>query len=435
VRRHGEEAPRWSSAATRPSSSSTTPTSMPRSPARSPRSTATPARPASAPTACWCRTASTTPSPRSSPPPSRNSSLGDGAQDGINMGPLIDEGAVAKVKSFVADAVAKGATRGHRRQAPRARRQLLRAHHPHRRDDRTCAWQRGDLRPGRAGVPLQDRGRGHRAGQRHRVRPRLYFYARDMAASGAWPKRWNTASSASTTGHHLHRGRALRRREGIRPRPRRLQVRHRRLPRDQVPVHGRQLIHFSHTCFQVVAYDGYVRLAERLNALAPGDAPKKTIFMSTGAEAVENAVKIARALHRSPRCHRLQRWLPRPHHDGDGAHRQGGALQDRLRPVPGRRSTTRAFRITWHGVSVDGFAGGHRAPVQVRHRARSRGGLHRRAGAGRGRLHGGAAGVHAGAAHALRRARHPADRRRGAVGLSLAPAASSRWSTTMCAPT
>src|SRR5690606_1387613 len=45
-----------------------------------------------------------------------------------------------------------------------------------------------------------------------------------------------------------------------------------------------QLTHFSHTCFQVVAYDGYLRLAERLNALAPGDAPKKTMLVSTGAE-------------------------------------------------------------------------------------------------------------------------------------------------------
>lgn len=56
-----------------------------------------------------------------------------------------------------------------------------------------------------------------------------------------------------------------------------------------------QLRRFTHTCIQVVAYDSYVRLAERLNALAPGPAPKKTLFLSTGAEAVENAVKIARA--------------------------------------------------------------------------------------------------------------------------------------------
>jgi 4-aminobutyrate aminotransferase/(S)-3-amino-2-methylpropionate transaminase len=56
----------------------------------------------------------------------------------------------------------------------------------------------------------------------------------------------------------------------------------------------RQLERFSHTCFQVAPYDVYVRLAERLNRLAPGDSRKKTIFLTTGAEAVENAVKIAR---------------------------------------------------------------------------------------------------------------------------------------------
>jgi len=52
---------------------------------------------------------------------------------------------------------------------------------------------------------------------------------------------------------------------------------------------------FTHTCYQVVPYAGYVTLAERLNALVPGDFPKKTVFFTTGAEAVENAVKIARA--------------------------------------------------------------------------------------------------------------------------------------------
>jgi 4-aminobutyrate aminotransferase len=56
-----------------------------------------------------------------------------------------------------------------------------------------------------------------------------------------------------------------------------------------------QLEHFSHTCFQVVAYEHYIALAERLNKLAPGPTPKKTFFMNTGAEAVENAVKVARA--------------------------------------------------------------------------------------------------------------------------------------------
>jgi 4-aminobutyrate aminotransferase/(S)-3-amino-2-methylpropionate transaminase len=53
--------------------------------------------------------------------------------------------------------------------------------------------------------------------------------------------------------------------------------------------------HYTHTSFQVVPYGPYIELAEKLNALAPGDAPKKTLLVTTGAEAVENAVKIARA--------------------------------------------------------------------------------------------------------------------------------------------
>ncbi|HLH00056.1 MAG TPA: 4-aminobutyrate--2-oxoglutarate transaminase [Bryobacteraceae bacterium] len=55
-----------------------------------------------------------------------------------------------------------------------------------------------------------------------------------------------------------------------------------------------------HTCFMVTPYDSYIRLAEKLNALAPGTWPKKTLFVNSGAEAVENAVKIARAYTRRP---------------------------------------------------------------------------------------------------------------------------------------
>jgi 4-aminobutyrate aminotransferase/(S)-3-amino-2-methylpropionate transaminase len=56
-----------------------------------------------------------------------------------------------------------------------------------------------------------------------------------------------------------------------------------------------QLERFHHTSFNVMAYEGYVALAARLNKAAPGDFAKKTFLVSTGAEAVENAVKIARA--------------------------------------------------------------------------------------------------------------------------------------------
>ncbi len=55
-----------------------------------------------------------------------------------------------------------------------------------------------------------------------------------------------------------------------------------------------QLEQFTHVCFQVTPYEPYVALAERLNAVVPARGPKKTIFFTTGAEAIENAVKIAR---------------------------------------------------------------------------------------------------------------------------------------------
>jgi 4-aminobutyrate aminotransferase len=56
-----------------------------------------------------------------------------------------------------------------------------------------------------------------------------------------------------------------------------------------------QLQRFTHTCYQVVPYAEYVSLAERINAIVPIDGPVKTAFFSTGAEAVENAIKIARS--------------------------------------------------------------------------------------------------------------------------------------------
>jgi 4-aminobutyrate aminotransferase/(S)-3-amino-2-methylpropionate transaminase len=71
-----------------------------------------------------------------------------------------------------------------------------------------------------------------------------------------------------------------------------LNVGHRH-PRVTAAVHE-QLDELTHTCFQVTPYQSYVVLAERLNALAPGPTPKKSILFSTGAEAVENALKIAR---------------------------------------------------------------------------------------------------------------------------------------------
>src|SRR5699024_7383080 len=51
---------------------------------------------------------------------------------------------------------------------------------------------------------------------------------------------------------------------------------------------------FIHTCFHVAPYESYIQLAERLNDATPGDFAKKTMFVNSGSEAVENAIKMAR---------------------------------------------------------------------------------------------------------------------------------------------
>jgi 4-aminobutyrate aminotransferase/(S)-3-amino-2-methylpropionate transaminase len=61
-----------------------------------------------------------------------------------------------------------------------------------------------------------------------------------------------------------------------------------------------QLEKYLHLCFSVTPYEGYVALAEKLNSLAPGNFAKKTLLVNSGAEAVENAVKIARAYTKRP---------------------------------------------------------------------------------------------------------------------------------------
>jgi len=62
----------------------------------------------------------------------------------------------------------------------------------------------------------------------------------------------------------------------------------------------KQLDRFLHTSFNVLPYESYIALAERLNAITPGKFAKKTILVNSGAEAVENAIKIARAYTRRP---------------------------------------------------------------------------------------------------------------------------------------
>lgn len=69
---------------------------------------------------------------------------------------------------------------------------------------------------------------------------------------------------------------------------------------DVVAALGKQIDRFLHTCFMATPYESYIALSEKLNALAPGNFPKKTMLVNTGAEAVENAIKIARAYTKRP---------------------------------------------------------------------------------------------------------------------------------------
>jgi len=64
-------------------------------------------------------------------------------------------------------------------------------------------------------------------------------------------------------------------------------------PRVVVAVQA-QVEDFTHTCFMVTPYEEYVEVAERLNALTPGDGEKRSALFNSGAEAVENAIKVAR---------------------------------------------------------------------------------------------------------------------------------------------
>src|SRR5579864_4172193 len=72
-----------------------------------------------------------------------------------------------------------------------------------------------------------------------------------------------------------------------------------RAPEVVAALHA-QVDRHLHTCFMVTPYESYVKLAEKLNALALGKSPKKTLFLNSGAEAVENAIKIARAFTKRP---------------------------------------------------------------------------------------------------------------------------------------
>ena len=113
-----------------------------------------------------------------------------------------------------------------------------------------------------------------------------------------------------------------------------------------------QLHNFTHTCFQISPYESYIELAERLNALLPGDFKKKSLFFSAGGEAVENAVKIARFHTRRPA---LLTFTNGYH----GRSYMGMVLSARMNPfkVGFRPFPSEVYRLPfpdpYHGVTLD----------------------------------------------------------------------------------
>ena len=114
----------------------------------------------------------------------------------------------------------------------------------------------------------------------------------------------------------------------------------------------RQLENLTHTCFQVSPYEGYIDLAERLNALAPGAYAKKSLFFSAGAEAVENAIKIARYCTRKPGIITFSNGYHGRSYMGMGLSARMTPFKAGFRPFP-----TEIYRVPFpdefHGVSYE----------------------------------------------------------------------------------
>ena len=113
-----------------------------------------------------------------------------------------------------------------------------------------------------------------------------------------------------------------------------------------------QLDRLTHTCFQVTPYESYITLAERLNALLPGDFAKKSLFFSAGGEAVENAVKIARYHTGRPGLITFTNGYHGRSYMGMGLSARMVPFKQGFRPFP-----TEIYRLPFpdefHGVSLE----------------------------------------------------------------------------------
>ena len=182
-----------------------------------------------------------------------------------------------------------------------------------------------------------------------------------------------------------------------------------------------QVADFTHTCFMVTPYEQYVAVAEELNRITPGSGEKRSVLFNSGAEAVENAVKIARSYTRKPAVVAFD-------HAYHGRTNMAMALTAKSMPYKSgfgpfapeiyRAPLSYPYRdgLIDKELATDGelaAAPGHRRHRQPgRRRQPGRG--HHRADPGRGRVHRPGRGIPARAAGLVPRERRGLHRRRGA---------------------
>ena len=170
---------------------------------------------------------------------------------------------------------------------------------------------------------------------------------------------------------------------------------------------------YLHQCFMVGIYEPYVEVCRLLAELSPCHGPEqRSLLVSTGAEAVENAVKIARAATGRPGRARLRARLPRPDAADDDDDEQGRPVQARFRSLRARDlPSTGAVSLSRRLLGRCPRSG--RAPVQRGRRPADACLRGDRARSGRGRLHPAPAGLPEAPAGAAPPPRDPPRRRRG----------------------
>ena len=180
----------------------------------------------------------------------------------------------------------------------------------------------------------------------------------------------------------------------------------------------------THSCFYVTEYEQYIELAERLNALIPGDSEKRSFFVNSGGRGGRERCQDRALLHGASGGDRLRELLPRPHDVRDDAHGQDRPVQEGLRAVR-PRGLQGAIALRLPLPCGQGLLGrlpgrllrGHREGVREHGSPEQRRGDHRRAGQWGGRLHTFPRLLPEATARAVRRARYPDDRGRGPDGL------------------